>query len=297
MWNNTELYKEKNRNITPYLMIFPVYFIYIIFIFLPLIFRIGLSFTNYNFSDSFRFVKFDNYIKLLGDRTYLIALKNTVIYAVFTVSGQMLLGLILAVLVNLKGIYFKGFCRTVNYIPYVTSMAAISMVWLYLYEPTSNGILNTILITFNLKPLRWLNDIHWAMPSIILMSIWKSIGYNMIVYLAGLQQIPNELYEAAKVDGATGVYQFFKISVPLLNKTTVFLLVTTGIASFNVFEQVNILTDGGPVNATTTVVHQIYTRAFSTFQMGYASSMGVSLIIITLIFTFINLKYGSEDIY
>ncbi len=286
-------YKRKYKHqLAGYLFALPGYSIYFLFVFIPVVVTFYLSFTNYDLYHTRDFIGISNYIGLAKDPTFLISVKNTFIYSLFTIIPQMLLGLITAVMLN-ENLYGQKFFRVSFYIPNITAMAAISMVWLWIYDPTQ-GILNSVLRTLGLPAQKWLFDLNLAMPSVIIMSIWKAIGYNMIIYLSGLQQIPGELYEAAEVDGATGIRRFWHITVPMLKPTSFFLLITGSVNSFSVFEQVNILTQGGPMNATTTIVHQIYSRAFTEFKMGYASAIAVFLLAVVLIITFVNFKYGNE---
>lgn len=284
--------KRKSRHNVAYLLILPSYSIFFLFVFIPVVLSIIISFTNYDFYKTFDFVGFYNFGRMFKDSTFLTAIKNTFVYSVFVIFFQIVLGLIIADVLNRKVIGQK-FHRIAVYLPNITSMVAISMVWLWIYDPNL-GILNKVLVAFGISPQRWLFDTDLALPSIMIMSIWKFIGYNMIIYLAGLQNIPKSLYEAAVVDGASGIQQFFKITVPMLRPVTFFLFVIASIKSFNGFEQVNVLTDGGPMNATTTIVHQIYERAFRDFQMGYASSMAVFLLVVTLIFTLLNFRFGNQ---
>jgi ABC-type sugar transport system permease subunit len=174
-------------------------------------------------------------------------------------------------------------------------MVAVSMVWFWMYEP-SHGVVNKMLGLFGIQGKLWLYDANWALPAIIIMSVWKYIGYYMVIYLAGLQSIPGYLYEAATVDGASAAQKFFRITVPMLRPVTFFLFVTGMINNFNVFEQVRILTDGGPMNSTTTVVHQIYTRAFTDFLMGYASSQAFLVLTVVAFLTLIFFKYGQKGV-
>ncbi len=183
--------------------------------------------------------------------------------------------------------------RTAFYIPNVMSMVCISMVWLWLYDPTF-GIFNLILKFFGCSTKQWLQDTKMAMPCIILMSIWKSCGYSMVIFLSGLTSIPDSLYEAASLDGAGPIKKFYYITWPMLRPTTFFLLVTGIVNSFSVFEQVNIMTGGGPLKTTTTIVHQIYRRGFLEFKMGYASAMSVMLLAFSILVTAFVFKYGSQ---
>ncbi|MGG6313775.1 carbohydrate ABC transporter permease [Paenibacillus macerans] len=281
-----------NIDYVGYAMIAPGYLVYFLFIFIPLLVGVYYSFTNYNFYSTPQFVGLQNYIRLLHDELFGTAMYNTLIYALLTILPQMFLGLVLAALLNGK-VFGRVFSRASIYIPNVTSMVAVSMIWLWIYDPAL-GILNRMIKTFGFDPVQWLYNPDTAMLAVVVMSIWKSIGYTMIVYLAGLQSIPSSLYEAAHMDGASKIRQFFSITIPMLKPTTFFILVMSCINSFMVFEQVNIMTGGGPLNSTTTVVHQIYLRGFQDFQMGYASAMAVVLFIITLAITLINFRYGNQ---
>ncbi|BFT70916.1 carbohydrate ABC transporter permease [Paenibacillus sp. P36] len=275
-----------------YAMIAPGYVIYFAFIFIPLLISLYYSFTNYNFYSSPSFIGLQNYARLLHDGTFAKAMTNTLVYAIWTIIPQIALGLILAVLLNGR-IFGKVFARASIYVPNVTSMVAVSMIWLWIYDP-SLGIMNRVFKTVGLDPVQWLYDPKTAMLAIVIMSIWKSLGYTMIIYLAGLQSIPSSLYEAAHMDGASKLRQFWSVTFPMLKPTTFFILIMTCINSFMVFEQVNILTNGGPMGSTTTVVHQIYLRGFQDFQMGYASAMAMVLFAITLVITIVNFKYGNQ---
>ena len=185
------------------------------------------------------------------------------------------------------------FFRTSFYTPYVTSMVAVSMIWLWIFEP-SNGIANQILGSMGIPGRKWLFEVETAMGAIIAVSIWKSVGYYMVIYISGLQAIPKYLYEAAKIDGATAWRRFYHITYPMLMPITFFLFITGFINCFRVFEQVQIMTNGGPVNSTTTIMHQIYSRGFSDGALGYAAAEAVLLLVIVLVVTIINFKYGNQ---
>ena len=275
-----------------HLLVLPCYLIYFIFIFIPVIMTLWLSFRNYDLFTRNDFIGLANHIRLFGDVRFLTSLRNTAIYSLGTIFPQIVIGLLLATALN-KGVPGRKAFRLAFYLPYVVSMVSVSMLWLWIYEPAS-GVLNQAMRFLRLPAKRWLYDQDLALGSLILMGVWKMTGYNMIIFLAGLQQIPPHLYEAAEIDGASAVSQFFLLTVPLVQPTTFFLFVINTIQSFSVFEQVRIMTDGGPNNATTTIVHQLYTRAFEEFQMGYACSMGVFLLCATMILTFLNFKYGRQ---
>ena len=272
-------------------MILPFYIFFAVFVIIPIIMNIGLSFTNYDMI-RMSFIGIKNYINLMTDKFFWLSIKNTAVYAFFTLVFTMSLGLLLAVFLNRKLRGLKFF-RTSLYLPYVTSMVAVSMVWLWLYEP-SHGTVNQVLGWFGIQGHQWLFDANTALGSIIVMSVWKYTGYYMVVFLAGLQGIPGYLYEAATVDGANAFHKFWRITLPMLTPVTFFLLVTGIINNFNVFEQVIVMTAGGPMNATTTVVHQIYSRAFFDFLMGYAAALSVVLLLIVLVLTTLNYKLNDQ---
>lgn len=274
-----------------YVLILPFYLFLFFFILVPILVNIFLSFTNYDLLRT-DFVGLKNYRYLFQDDHFLVSLKNTFVYTFFTLLISMALGLGTALLLKdaVPGIRLY---RIFFYLPYVTSMVTVSMIWLWIYDPLQ-GVLNQILGVFNLKGREWLYDAKYALGCIIVMSIWKVLGYNLIVYLAGLQGIPRYLYEAAVMDGANALQKFALITFPMLRPVTFFLFVTGFINSFKVFEQVMILTAGGPSNSTTTVVHQIYNRAFTEFSMGYAAALSIFLLLIIAGVTFFNYRYGNQ---
>jgi ABC-type sugar transport system permease subunit len=225
---------------------------------------------------------------LFSGGVYWEALKNTAIYTAFSIPISMAIGLGLAMLLNqkLKGL---GFYRTVYYVPVVTSMVAIAMIWVQLFDPLY-GVLSNGLEAIGIKGIDWLGDPNLAMPSIITVSVWKVIGWNMLIFLAGLQAIPEYLKEAAAIDGANHWQSFWKIILPLLQPTTFFIFVTSLIGAFQVFDLVYAMTGGGPANATTTLVHQIYNAAFKALDMGYAAAMSFVLFGIILVISLISMK-------
>lgn len=293
---NNRLKRKKNKkkyDKIAYFFIAPFMIFMVIFVYIPIIINILLSFTNYDLS-SMEFVGLSNYRYLLKDKYFIISLRNTGVFTFLTLFASMFLGLLLAVFLKRK-VFGLKFHRTAFYLPYVVSMVSVSMVWLWIYEP-SNGLLNNLIAMVGMKPKEWLYDTNLAIYSVVVMSIWKGMGYNMLIYLAGLQGIPSYIYEASVIDGANGFQQFIHITVPMLKPVTFFLFVTGVIKNFNVFEQIIIMTGGGPVNSTTTMVHQIYDRAFEQMSMGYAASMSVILLIIISIITFININYGNKQV-
>lgn len=275
-----------------YAFIAPYYIFFLMFVLFPIVVNIGLSFTDFNLK-SIDFIGLDNYKALIEDSLFWISVKNTLLYVIFTVFFTMVLGLLLAVVLKSTSILGTKIFRGIIYMPYVTSMVAMSMVWLWLYDPT-HGIVNVIMEKIGLEAQKWLYDENLALGAVIVMGIWKGLGYYMTLFLAGLYNIPAYLYEAAKIDGASSLQCFWKITLPMLRPVTFFILITGVISAFNVFEQVNVMTGGGPMNSTTTIVHQIYIRAFTEYKMGYGAAEAVVLLIIVFIFTLLNFRYGNQ---
>lgn len=275
-----------------YLFILPFFLVFSYFYFIPAFQVILDSFTDYDLFTSRNFVGLANYQALLTDDKFMQSVQNTFLYTIFTLFPTLALGLLLASLANSALIKSK-ISRMLIFMPHVVSMVAVSMIWIFLYEPT-NGIFNGILRAFGLQEYNYLLDPNMALPCLIVMGIWKGVGYNMVIFLSGLKSIPEQYYEAAKLDGSSALHTFFRITLPLLSPTTSFLLITGLISSFNVFEQVNIMTSGGPLYRTTTIVHQIYLNGFSQYKLGYASAMSVVLLVIIMIISAVNFKLTQE---
>jgi len=261
---------------------------------LPLVIVIINSFTNYDLYKTHDFVGLNNYKTLLADPLFKKALGNTLIYTALYLIPSMVLGLLLALLLSGENRGVAIF-RTGFYLPYIISMVCASTIWMWMFDPAA-GFLNQALTALGIPPSIWLKDPKLAMLCVVFVSLWKNLGYCMLINLSGIKAIPGYLYEAAEIDGANSFKQFCHITVPMLQPTTFFLFITTCISSFNVFEQVNVLTNGGPMNTTTTIVHQIYIRGFGEFKMGYASAISVVLLLIVSVITLINLKYGNQGL-
>lgn len=290
--NSKKAISFSKDDLSAYLMILPFFAFFFSFILIPIALNFINSFTNADLSSQKEFVGLKNYIRLFSDEDFIRSAINTSLYTLFSVFPLAVLGFTAAVAVNRKSVVIKT--ASVFFIfPYVTSMVAVSMIWLLIFEP-SGGISNKLLILLGGKPLKWLFDEKLALPSLIAMNIWKNIGYVMIIYLAGLQSIPRHLYESATVDGASDRIKLVKITIPMLSNITFFVFITLCVEAFKTFDQVRIMTGGGPVNSTTTIVHQIYLRAFTEFKIGYASSMSIVLLILTFAVTMLNFKIGSK---
>lgn len=244
-----------------YLFIAPFYLFFLFIILLPIVIAVVNTFTNYDLYKQNDFIGLANYKTLLGDPIFHQALGNTLLYSVLYIVPSMVLGLLLALLLSGESRGYQVF-RTGFYLPYIISMVCASTIWLWMFDPSS-GFLNQLLAKLGLAPSTWLKDPSLAMLCVVLVSVWKNLGYCMLINLSGIKGIPGYLYEAAEIDGAGALQRFRHITLPMLQPTTFFLFITSCISSFNVFEQVNVLTGGGPLNTTTTIVHQIYIRGFS----------------------------------
>ncbi|MFB8033567.1 carbohydrate ABC transporter permease [Streptomyces sp. NPDC056004] len=253
---------------------------------LPVVASVVLAFTKYDVLTAPQFVGLDNFRDMLDDAVFRKSIVNTVIYTFFTVPFGMALGLLIALALH-TGLKARGIFRTAVFIPQVTATVAIALVWLWIYNP-GNGLLNTLLSFLGIEGPAWLSSTTWAMPSVILVGIWQGIGMKMLIYLAALQSLPKELYEAASVDGASKVRQFFSITLPLLKPATFFVLITSMISAFQSFDQIYILTDGGPGNSTTMMTFEIYKSAFREFRIGYASAQSLVLFVLLMGFTLVN---------
>ena len=283
--------KNSHNDLVGYAMIAPYYLFLFLFILVPVGVNLFMSFTDYNLN-TMNFIGISNYLRLFRDPILKKSVVNTLLYTVITLASTISCGLLVAILITQTGRLIPVF-RTFVFLPYVVSMASASMIWLWIYEP-GYGLLNAILKVFNLPMQSWIYDVKLALICVSVVSFWKLLGYNMVIYTSGLLGIPQHLYEAAKIDGANALHRFRYITLPMLRPTTFFLLVTGFINNFNVFEQVKILTNGGPVNSTTTVMHQIYNRGFVDYQFGYASAITVLMMIVVSIITAVNFKFGSK---
>jgi len=275
-----------------FLFILPNYAIYLAFILLPALAVIYLGFTDYSFITAPRFVGLQNYLKLPSDRVFMLAVGNTLLYWVITVGASMAIGLGLAVMLNrpLKGV---GCFRAAFYLPNVLSLVAVALMWLWIYDP-ARGVLNTICFALDMPASDWLSDPGLALYLVMVPGIWTMLGFNMVIYLAGLQAISPDYYEVARIEGASAFEQFRLITLPLLRPITFFIFVMSSIRSFQVFDQIYIMTGGGPLNSTTTIAFEIYQNGFQFYKMGYASSMSVVLLVLVGTLTLINFAYGKE---
>jgi multiple sugar transport system permease protein len=281
--------KIKN-NLVGYSFILPNLIGYTIFIFLPVCFSLILSVMEWDGSrNPMVFVGLENFKRLINDSTFRISFANTIKYAIFTVPITVVASLLLAVLLNKK---IKGIAvfRTSFFFPYIASLVAVGAVWNMLFQP-EYGPINNLLRTIGIaNPPRWVVSTKWAMMAVIIVSIWKFMGYYMIVYLAALQGISPALYEAASIDGANGWRKLRYITIPLLTPTTFFVMMMLTIQCFKVFDLIYVMTGGGPGRSTNVLVNFIYNSAFVKFEFGYASAAAIVLFVIVLVVTLIQFK-------
>jgi len=269
-----------------------------LFFLLPVTAALVLSFSDfdlYALGDlaTLRWVGFGNYVRLLADPLFWVALKNTLYFVVVGGPLSVAVSLAAALLVNHRLIRCKGLFRTLFFLPVVTTLVAVAVVWRYLYHPRY-GFLNYALGLFGIAPIDWLGNPHWAMPAIILMAIWKNFGFNMIIFVAGLQNIPARLYEAAVIDGADAWRQFRHITLPMLAPTFLFVTVITMIGYFQLFAEPYVMTQGGPANSTLSLGLLMFQEGFRWWNMGYASAVAFVLFAIILLGTLIQLRLRRE---
>lgn len=279
------------RERTAYLFLAPGFIIFSVFTIAALVFAFYLTFHEWSIiSPAKPFVGLDNYRLLLKDERFAQSVINTAYFTGASVPITMAIGLGLALLLNTP-IKFRAIFRTAYYLPVVTPFIVSALLWKWLYNG-EYGLFNYYLLKTHLisEPLAWLSDKNLAMPAVILMSIWGGVGFSMVVYLAGLQAIPNELYESAVLDGAGAWARLRYITIPMLRPTTLFLLVIGIIGSLQVFTQIFVMTSGGPVNKTTTMVYYMYKWAFVYFDAGYASTLAFALFLLLLVFTYFQLR-------
>ncbi|RUS48525.1 carbohydrate ABC transporter permease [Cohnella sp. AR92] len=268
-----------------FLMLLPNVLGFLLFLLAPVLATFAISFSDWNLTDDFRFNGFDNYKELASDPVFHKVLGNTFYFTLVSVPIGIVLSLLLAVFLNQK-LRFIRFYRAAFFIPVISSMVAVSVIWQWIYNPEF-GLLNYALSWFGIDGPAWLTSPKWAMPAVIITSIWKSLGFNMLLFLAGLQSISESYYEAADIDGARWYSKFARITVPLLSPTTFFVTVMSIINSFQVFDMAYLMTQGGPARSTSVLVYYVFQNAFQYFRMGYASAMAYVLFFIVLIVTFI----------
>lgn len=264
-----------------------------IFLFYPILYLFYLSFTRGSFTvKGIEWIGISNYLRLFTDADFWQVIGNTLYFTVATVIPTLIVPLVVAVLLN-RPLPLRGILRTAYFVPSITSLVAVGLGFRWLFQ--TEGPINAWLLRFNIDPIPWLSSTIWAMPVLILLSSWKQLGFNLIVFLSGLQTIPQSRYEAAELDGANGWAKFWYITLPGLQPTIIFATVTTAIFTLRSFEQVYIITGGGPLNSTNLLVYYIYEQAFANFEFGYAAAAAAILLAIAFIFVYIYLKTWQEE--
>ncbi len=280
--------KNWKSNLTGYAFIAPNILGFLAFTIFPILFSLFISFTNWDYTQGFgaiTFIGLQNYLDIWKDPWFTDSLRNTLVFAFTVAPLTIVAALLISVLVD-RYAFGKKSMRLMLFLPYVSNVVAISVVWVMMYTPFGpfTQLIKFLGVT---NPPAWLGDYNWALPAVILMTIWASIGYAVMIYTAAIQGLPAELYEAAEIDGASEVSKFFKVTIPLLSPTTFFLVITNLVAAFQVFGQIMVMTRGGPGTSTHVLSYYIYTSAFSFYKMGYASAIAWILFLILIIITLV----------
>ena len=280
---------------TPFLFLIPAGIILTVFFFIPFFQTFFLSFFDYSTNLYHpNFCEFENYIKLLKDPVFYKVIANTLLYLLIAVPFLVIFPLIIAILINqkLRGITLY---KIIIYFPVIISIvvAAIAFKWLY----ATQGILNYILSLLNIHAINWLSDTNYALISVAIVTIWKGIGYYMMIYLAGLMSVPQDLYEACEIDGAGFLQKHLTVTVPQIMPTIALVSTVSTISALKVFAEIYVMTKGGPLNSSKTIVYYIYERAFENLDLGYASAMAVLLLVIVMIFSLINIFCFEKNKY
>ncbi len=278
-----------------YIFLLPNLVLFLSFTVYPVFASFYYSLNRWDLQTPMKFIGLGNYRALFADPTFRKVLGNTLYFTAGVIPFQTVLGLLIAVGLNQK-LRFMTVYRAVYFVPVVTSAIAVSMVWQWMYQPDF-GVINSILRNFGIAGPNWLFSIRWAMPAVILMSIWKNVGYSIVLYLAALQGVPEEFYEAATIDGANAWGRFRRITLPLISPTTFFIIVLSVIGSFQSFDQVYILTQGGPARATSVIALYLYQNGFQYFAMGYAAAIAYVLFALLFALTIIQWYYRRRWVF
>lgn len=274
-----------------WIFVFPALLGMLIFIIIPIFFSFGLSFAKWDLLNPIQFVGLDNYKEIFTEPLFGKILLNTVVFALATSFFGVIIPLILAAIMNSK-IRGTDFFKTAYFLPFITPMIVIGIVWEWIFDPNI-GLLNKVLQVH----INWLYDPHWAMPALIIVSVWKLIGYNMIIFLSGFSGISNSMFEAAKIDGANPVETFFYVTIPLLSPTIFFVVIITAVSSFQIFDLIYLMTQGGPLDSTNVLVYAIYKNAFEYFNAGKASAIAYVLFVIILVLTLLQWNMRKKLVY
>lgn len=285
------------KKIFPYLALLPAMSVFVVFFFIPIVYMIYLSLHDWNFvSPTMNFIGTQNFVNLSQDQRFLQVLSNTSVYTFCTVFFTITLALTIALVLNRQKGLMESFTQSAIFSPHIISLVSVSMLWLWLMD-NNYGLLNQIINLFGGESVGWLTNRQVVIYSLVLVSAWKSVGYYTLIFLAGLQSIPKEIYEAADLDNTGTFRRLTKLTLPMLSPTMFFVGITSIIACFKVFETISIMTQGEPANASNTIVYYIYEYGFSFFKIGYASAAGVILLIIISVFTVIYFKFMAKRVF
>lgn len=291
---NSAVVKEA---IAGYLFVLPTLLSFLVFFLGPVIWGLGMAFFKWDFFSTPTFIGIDNFLKLMRDQLFITTLKNTALFAIIATGLNVGLGMLIAIGINsIQWRWLKSLLRISYFIPFVISTVVIAMLFGFLLQE-STGVINYYLSRLGIERIPWLTSSTWAFRSVILLDVWKNVGFYTLIFLAGLQTIPSELYEAALVDGASRWVRLTRITIPLLTPTLFFSLIIALIGAFQVFDSMYVLTQGGPGDATRTVVMYLYREAFGNFNMGYAATMALVLFVIILSLTISQLKIGERWVF
>ena len=279
------------QNYAAWLFILPAVAGTFVFIIIPVICSFGLSFCKWDLVNPIQFAGIDNYRQIFTEPLFYKIFLNTVVFAVSTSVFGVIIPLVLAVILNNK-IRGSEFYKTAYFLPFITPMIVIGVVWQWIFDPNI-GILNNFLQIH----INWLYDTRFAMPALIIVSVWKLIGYNMIIFLSSLSTINQSLFEAAKIDGASPVQTFKSVTVPLMSPTIFFVVIITAISSFQIFDLIYLMTQGGPLDSTNVLVYAIYKNAFEYFNVGKASAIAYVLFVVILVLTLIQWNLRKKLVY
>ncbi len=280
-----------NERFAGWVFILPALLGTLIFIVIPVICSFGLSFTKWDLLNPIRFVGLDNYKEIFSEALFFKIFWNTVVFAISTSVLGVIIPLVLACILNSK-IRGSEFYKTAYFLPFITPMIVIGVVWEWIFDPNI-GLLNHILHLH----INWLYDTHYAMPALIIVSVWKLIGYNMVIFLSSLSGISQSMFEAATIDGATPFQTFKNVTIPLLSPSIFFVVIITAISSFQVFDLIYLMTQGGPLDSTNVLVYAIYKNAFEYFNVGKASAIAYVLFFIILVLTLVQWSLRKKLVY
>lgn len=290
-----EKYSRK-ENMMGFLFILPAMIPLLVFWIIPIIWSGGLSFTDWDMmSENIQFMGLKNYTSLLKDPNFGKVLWNTLVFALGSTVPSIVIGLLVALAMNgaRRG---TGIYRTVIFAPYITPMVAVSVVWSWIFEPRV-GILNFVLELFGLPGSQWTQSSETAMLSVLIVTVWKSIGWTMIFYMEAIRKVPQNLLEAAAIDGANSFWRFWKIIIPMISPTTFFLVIMSTISSLQAYDQIQVLTQGGPAGATRTLLYYYYQEAFRNFNTGKASAVAIVLVLITVVLSLIETEVSKKTVF